>query len=87
MSIGITLTKKEQIKLSEHLREIEKGRTEELSKAEISVLTYKFKTEVLVPARKETSERRARRRESLKESHASVLQWQHTRPPRHSLVR
>jgi hypothetical protein len=49
MSFGIKLTQKEQIKLDEHLREIEKGR-DELSPSEIRYLTYKFKTKWLCQA-------------------------------------
>jgi hypothetical protein len=86
MSFGIKLTQKEQIKLDEHLREIEKGR-DELSPSEIRYLTYKFKTEVVMPSRKDTSERRSARRASIKESHESQLKWTNNRPPRLAIKR
>lgn len=86
MSFGIKLTQKEQLKLDEHLREIEKGR-EELTPSEVRYLTYKFKAEVIMPSRKDASARRAARRSSIQESHDSQLNWKHTRPPRLAVKR
>ncbi|HAT3959776.1 TPA: hypothetical protein I9Y37_001916 [Citrobacter freundii] len=87
MGFFLKLTKKEQAAFDAHLREIEKSRDKELTRSEMTLLIYKFKSEVLMPARIEQAHRRAAARELREQSHSGELSWSHTRPPRASTTR
>lgn len=87
MSFGIELTKKEQALLDKHIKEILRKRDTDLSRAELNIITYKFKHDVIMPSRKDTADRRANRRASRQAAADSILSWSHTVPPRHSTKR
>lgn len=87
MTFGITLTAKEQTALDKHIVEIERTREVELRRDERSIITYRYIQSVVLPMRKDTSERRASRKESKQISHDSQLKWASNRPPRHATIR
>lgn len=87
MAIGIALSKKEQALLDKYLTEIERDRTTEITRVERNVLSMKYKSDVIQPARKESAQRRADRKATKVTAHAGELKWGVTRPPRRAATR